>query len=406
MSADKFLSQRDLELLDDKDLLGGDASESDAGGAENKAAAGDKEPAGDKGAEQPVDKGAQGKDDKAAGKEGNDDLFDTGDDAGGDKKAAVKDDKKADIPADKSAADGDDKGKKDDKAAADTGGNWRAGIADKLLAKVKDTLSVSKYEKRHAQIIKQLERSKSIEDAAVSGILAQEKLRAGNKIPDDADEAAAWRKANDVPESPDKYEIPQIAGHKWTDADTPHLDNFKEFAHSKGLSQGLVNEIIDYYVKRDQGIATDYDANLKKVDKEDKEACHDAIRTEFGVPEFKSTVAVMKRLMEDDEVFGGQENAEILASARYFDKETGQWRRLLSRPSIARGFIGLATDRYGDGPAPSGDARSGGGADRLAEIDKIMQTDINRYYKEGLADEAMKIRQDQEQRAAKRAARR
>lgn len=391
--AEGQITQKDLDRAvdDNADKTAGD------GGADDKSPPADKTPA-DKGADQPADKGAQDKGDKPAAK--GDDLFDTGDDDAGDKKPAAKDDKKpgeGDKPAD-AVDDKAAKGDKDD-------GAWRVGVADRILAKAKDTLSQAKYEKRHAQIVKQLERSKSIEDAAVSGILAQEKLRAGNRIPDDADEAAAWRKANDVPDTADKYEVPQIDGHKWTEADEPHLQNFKEFAHSKGLSQGLVSEILDYYVKRDQSISTDYDVNLKKVDKADKEACHDAIRTEFGVPEFKPNMAIMKRLIEDEDVFGGEGNAEKLMSARYFDTETGQWRRLMSLPTIARGMIGLASDRYGDGPTPSGDGRVIGGADRLTEIDKIMQTDINRYYSEGLADEAMKIRKEQESRAAKRSKR-
>jgi hypothetical protein len=379
------ITQKDLELLDD--IV----------------------PAEDKPAEPAVDAAKPAEKESAKGGDG---LFDGLDDDDGDDKPKGK-------PADSEAADdkakpadGDDaKGKEDGKGEADKAADeaWRERVADKLLAGVKDKLSAAKFEKRREQLLTQFKRYKSPDDAIAAGVMAQEKLRSGEhkKLSEEAspEEAAAWRKENDIPEDPAKYDIPAIPGHTWKDADTPTLDGFKAAAHEANLPQSAVNRLTKWWVEQQQNSEAEYDSKLKALDRQDKEACHDALRTEFGISEFKPSLSVMKRFIEDEEVFG-EGMADILVGSRYFDEETGMWRRLTSHPSFARGLIGLATERYGDGAMVAGDGRPSVTANRLDEIEKIMKTDSDRYFREGLADEAMAIRQKQEEREAKRASRR
>lgn len=410
--SDQALTHNDLDLVDDiapADEKGGEAGK-DAGA--------------DKQAETDASKGSEKADDKGGS------LFDgLGDDDGADDKSRAKDDKKSDSAdgkdksADKKADESggkkaaDDKGdqgksaeeteeQKRERLAADAA--WRDRIADKILAPLKEKLTAKKFEQRREQLINQLKRSKSQDDAVVSGILAQEKLRAGEhkRAPTDAspEEVAAWRKENDVPESPDKYEIPIVAGHTWTDKDQPTIDSFRSFAHAQGIPQGLMKGLVDWQVKEQQRAAEQMNEDLRAADAEDRDTCYDQIRTEFGVREFKPHMAAMKRLMEDDEVFG-EGMAEKIMAARYFDEESGLWRRLTSVPGIARGFIGLALDRYGEGAMPAADGRTNNGQNRLDEIKKIMATDVDRYWREGLADEAMKLEMEAERRANKRASR-
>lgn len=396
---DQVLSQKDLELIDDKPATD-DAGDKGAKDVAEKAP---------DGADKAADKGG----DKAPAKSGN--LFDglDDDDAPDDKGEKADPAKKADDATSDKSADGkpadekpDDAGEKD-KKEADTA--WRERAMEKILAPLKDKLSVKKFEQRRDQVLKQLGRFKSVEDAIASGMLAQEKLRSGDhkRPPEDGDaEAVAkWRKENDIPEGPEKYDIPAVAGHTWTDQDQPLLDSFRVVAHEANLTQAMVNRLVDWQIKDQQRVAEEMDRKLKEADAEDKDACYDAIRTEFGVSEFKPNMAVMKRLIEDDEVFGGEGNAARIMSARYYDEETGTWRRLTSVPEIARGLIGLGLERYGDGAMPAGDGRQNAGQSRLDEINKIMATDIDRYYREGLADEALAIQQKVEARANRRAGR-
>lgn len=405
---DKTLNHNDLALVDE---LTDDAADKGAPAAD---AAGDKST---EGADKSADQGAE----KPSGKSGG--LFDFDDDDDGDK-PADKGEKKADKPAAKDKAADEkpdasaDKKPADEKAGEETeeqkrerlaaDAAWRDRIADKILGPLKEKLTAKKFEQRREQLINQLKRSKSMDDAVVSGILAQEKLRAGDhkRPPTDGapEEVAAWRKDNEIPETADKYDIPAIAGHTWTDKDQPLIDGFKPVAHDLSLSQSQVNKLVEWQVKEQQRAAEQMNEDLRKADAEDREACYDQIRTEFGVREFKPHMAAMKRLMEDDEVFG-EGMAEKIMAARYFDEESGVWRRLTSVPAVARGFIGLALDRYGEGAMPAGDGRTNNGQNRLDEIKKIMATDVDRYWREGLADEAMKIEMEAERRANKRASR-
>jgi hypothetical protein len=403
MSLDQAVKEPDAEAKPDV------ADQPDPAGGESGKAPGSADASAEKGAE----KGAE----KPAAKSGN--LFDGLDDEDGegDAKAAGQDgadkgnakDKKADQPGDEKAPDAkaeETDEQKRERLAADAA--WRDRVAEKLLAPLKDKLSAKKFEQRREQIINQLKRSKSIDDAIVSGILAQEKLRAGEhkRPPEDAsaEEQAAWRKENDVPEAPEKYDIPAIPGHTWTEKDQPAIDAFRQAAHSENLTQRQVNALVDWHVKDQQRIADEMDAQLKRADIQDREECYDQIRTEFGVREFKPHMAAMKRLIEDDEVFG-EGNAERIMSARFFDEDSGTWRRLTSIPGVARGLIGIALDRYGDVPMPSGDGSQKAGKTRLEEIQAIMNSDMDRYFREGLADEAMKIQQDIERKAARRSGR-
>ncbi len=387
---DTQITQKDLELLD-TELPADDAAGKDAAPDAAKEAAVEKEAPKSDG----LFDGIDDDDGKGADKGKRADAKDATDKA---KPAEGADDKGA-------AEDKDGEGKKD--AAAEDAG-WRERATDKILAPLKDKLSQAKFEKRREQLLTQFKRYKTADDAVIAGVMAQEKLRSGEhrKLADGAtpEEAAAWRKENDIPEDAAKYDIPAIPGHSWKDADEPMLSGFKAAAHEANLPQSAVNRLAKWYVEQQQNSEAEYDSKLKAIDREDKEACHDAIRTEFGVAEFKPSMKVMQRLLEDEEVFGGDASAKILSS-RYFDEESGMWRRLTSLPEIARGLIALATDRYGDGAMASGDGRPSVSANRLDEIDKIMNADYDRYVREGLADEAMAIRRKQQEKADKRASR-
>lgn len=377
-------TQKDLDLLDE--VL-------DKGGKDA-----DPDPAKDASAEKESAKG--------------DGLFDGLDDDDGKADDKVKGKDAAESEGDKGKSDeaADDKGKSDDKPedkAADEA--WRDRVADKILGPLKDKLSAKKFEQRRESLMGQLKRLKTPEDAAASWVMLNEKVRSGEhrKLADEAtpEEAAAWRKENNIPEAPEKYDIPAIPGHTWKEADNPTLDAFKKVAHAQNVPQSTVNEFVKWHVEQQQQSEAEYDAKLKQLDREDKEACHDALRAEFGISEFKPSMTVMKRLLEDDDLFG-EDGAAKFISSRYFDENLNMWRRTTSDPVIARGLIALALERYGEGAMVSGDGRPSVSANRLDEIDKIMKVDFDRYIREGLADEALAIRQKQEERENKRSSRR
>jgi hypothetical protein len=358
--------------------------------------------------------------DEAADKAAVTDDKQTSETPAGDKSAdkSVADDAgddEGDADADKGEKAGEDKtadsGEKDaavvaaEAAAAEKEAAWRSRVVERLLAPLADKLSAAKLEKRRTQLTEQVKRYKSVEEAVIAGLNAQEKIRSGDhlKAPDGSEEeVAAWRKSVGIPSSADDIKIPNVPGKEWGDADQPALDGFRDIAYKAQLNQDQINELVRFQVQETQRIEAEYEANLKKADKADREACQDALRTEYGIAEFKPNMAIMNRLFDDSELFGDAK-AEIM-SARYFNVETGTWHRLTSLPSVARAFIALATDRYGEGAMPAGDGRTTT-TNRLAEIEKVMKTDYDRYVREGMADEAMKIHQAAEDRAQKRSKR-
>jgi hypothetical protein len=391
---DGSMTQKDLDLIAD-DL----ADDGGTGAATDKGA--------DAGADKSADKGAdkQAADKAATDNKTGDSVLDGLDDDAGDADAGKDKATKEKTPDAKAGEEGkapsEDAAKDDAAQKADAA--WRSRLTERLLEPLKDKLSAAKFEKRRGQIADQLKRYKSMDEAIISGMMAQEKLRSGEhrKAPEGGseEEVTAWRKENGIPESAEAIAIPKVAGKEWTEADQPMIDSFRTSAFEAGINQEQVNRLVRWHVEQTQAIEAEYEAKLKKADKQDKEACHDMLRTEFGVAEFKPNMSVMKRLIEDDEVFGPAQ-AEFV-SARYLDAETGTWRRLTSHPTIARALIGLATDRYGEGAMPSGDGRTTT-VNRVAELEKLRDTNFDEYVRSGGADELMKISQAEEARAAKR----
>ena len=82
------------------------------------------------------------------------------------------------------------------------------------------------------------------------------------------------------------------------------------------------------------------------------------------------------------------------------------WRRLTSLPEIARGLIGLATERYGEGAMASSDGRPSVAANRVKELEAMRGSNYDEFVRSGGADELLNIMRKQEERENKRASRR
>ena len=96
------------------------------------------------------------------------------------------------------------------------------------------------------KLLKQLSRYGSLDEAVKAGVEAQKKLagtRSVAKPGKDATDAekAAYREANGIPESADKYDLQLPAGLVIGDADKPFLDAFLKTAHDNNLTPEQVN---------------------------------------------------------------------------------------------------------------------------------------------------------------------
>ena len=316
---------------------------------------------------------------------------DGGDDASGEAKDEAKGEK------DKA---GEQK-PKDAKPEVDDG--WREDFAQKLLDKLKGKIPDNKLDARRAGILNQLKRYKSPFDYMVSGFAAQERIRSGelrSKRPDDAsdEEVAEWRKENGIPEKAADYDIPKIPGHKWTDADKPYIEDFKEIAHKGDYTQDQVNLATEWYANLIQKQTEGYVAKIQETDEQDSSSLNDQLRGEWG-GEYKTNKELLKRLLGDRDVMP-EETAKAILSARAMGPN-GESRRLMNDYHFIEMLRQFSIDSYGDGGFVRGDAKT---AHRsvIEEGEAIMNTDRDRYFREGWDQKVLDARQAEEEAGSRR----
>jgi len=88
-----------------------------------------------------------------------------------------------------------------------------------------------------------------------------------------------------------------------------------------------------------------------------------------------------------------------ILSARFLGDD-GKWHRLINDAGYAEYIGDQAHAHYGEGAMLTGDGRAAIN-NRKAEIEKIMSTDINKYYQDGLDVELRQLN-EKEERARRR----
>ena len=282
-------------------------------------------------------------------------------------------------------------------------GNWREEFADSILARMKDKIPEDKIASRRTAILNQLGRYKTQADYMTAGFAAQERIRSGelrSKLGDDAsdEEKAEWRKENGLPAKAEEYDFPKIAGHKWTEADKPLIDEFKKVAFSRDMTQEQLNGAAEWYAATVVQQQQEYQEHIAQVDSEDGENMRSQMRAELGV-DYKPTAALLRRGLEDRSLLS-EDATTALVSGRYTDKD-GVSRRLINNPDILHLLTSHFRDVYGDASLVRGDGTPTSQS-VIDEGEKIMNTDIDRYYREGWADKVLAARQEEEKAATRR----
>jgi hypothetical protein len=401
---EKTFTKEDLDLVKDDTADGSDAGSSDetSDDVSDKSADGTAE-----------ETSADGSDESTAGDDAADDKAQSQDDKGTsllddiDDDGEVIDRDKKDETADKKDDDkSDDDEKKDEKSEKDDDkSDWRKNLVDYVLKGKENELTASKLTKRRDALTKELSRFKSQEEFMRAGIAAREKIRSGeykrSKLSEDAteEEVAAWRRDNNIPPVAKDYDIPKVPGHQWDDVDVPFIDSFKDAAYKANYSQDQMNAAAEWYAKTLANQQAEYAETITVQDQTDKESLRDELRARLGPPEFKSSLILMDRLLKDDDVIPGH-MAKALMNARYTDDE-GRSRRLINNGEMVNFLMDFARDTYGDAVIVSGDGRVSGN-DRKKEIEKIMETDIKEYYRQGLDKEYLEITEREEKRGRRR----
>lgn len=237
--------------------------------------------------------GAQGTGDSTSQNQGGDKQGDQGtggtQDKGtetqtGDQGAGGKDTSKSgsDTTVKTGAADGTKSGDKtDDKPAV---GIWPADWRQQLAGDDKAFLA-------------QLERYAAPGDLAKK-IREQDKLISSGQIKQplakDAtpEQVAAWRKENNIPEAPEKYDLSLPKGLVIGEADKPIVDNMVKAMHGGNLTQDQVSGVLAAYYEQEK----QFTANQEKEAAENKQRNEDKLRGEWG-GEYRGEVNRIENLL-------------------------------------------------------------------------------------------------------------
>lgn len=187
-----------------------------------------------------------------------------------------------------------------------------------------------------------------------------------------AAEADAAARAEFVPDEPSGYEIPQIEGYTWTDADQAAAEPFLEAFHAQGLSQAAADALLETYGQRIVEIR-------QQVDQSDassaKAAKVELARTWGGQEAVSENIETIKEFLADESRIPG-DVATMIAEAR---APNGQ--RLLNTPAFVELLYQAASRQTSQ---PSQAPRAGyvprpGYANERAEIMDLMTSDIDQY---------------------------
>ena len=300
-------------------------------------------------------------------------------DAGSDKtvekpvEKAVETDKAAAVVAEKPVV--DEKAKEGEAAAGDD----KAVVAD-------DWREVAAN--GDAKLLKLLERFQS--PAAMARSLAEkEALIRSSKfvkpMPDAKDEKAMaeWRADQGIPADPTGYKLPEAIQKRLVDEDKPILSAFTEYAHSKNARPDVVEIASEWYVDMQEKAAE----AQSQSDKAAKEAAEDELRREMSHADYKPAITLANRWLETVPGVG----------SNWSELRLSDGRLLGSVPEFIKFAADMGRERFGDVVFASGDSERKFTA-RKEEIEKIRNSDFDRYENEGLDKEYREILEKELQR--------
>lgn len=264
------------------------------------------------------------------------------------------DDEPAAAPAAKTGDDeGSAEGEGDKKpAGADWPDDWR-----------------TKFAAGDEKLAKRLERFASPQNIIKSWLAAEQKIRSGDykkTLGEDAtpEEVAAWREDNGIPDSPDKYELPQIP---LGEADKPLVGSFLAKLHSVNTPAPIAKAAIEWYGEFQQ---QQIEARAE-ADREAATQLDDKYRAEWG-GDYKANMNILRRALKDPDIMPGG-----LGSAMV-DARMADGTLLRHHPAFFAAFAQLARQQYGEAallPADTIAAING----REEELVRMMKTDYNTY---------------------------
>lgn len=183
------------------------------------------------------------------------------------------------------------------------------------------------------------------------------------------EQLADYRKANGIPETPDKYEVKLANGLTLAEQDRPVLDAFKKDMHDLNAPPAIVNAAVNRFMEMQTAQAA---AQLEKFSN-DKTNTEQTLQKEWG-GEYKKNINIVTSGIQT--FFGSQADAVMNAIG-------GDGRPLMSNPDVLKAFNMLARQANPAAglelPAGMNSAKSVDG--RITELRKMMGQDGSDYWR-------------------------
>lgn len=230
-----------------------------------------------------------------------------------------------------------------------------------------------RYANGDKEVLKRLERF-SDEDAFFKSYRTlEDKFRSGEYKPATPfpekgtdEQKAEWRKAQGVPDAPDKYDVAVGDGFVWGEADKPLLSNFTAWAHANNYSQAEVTKNLRWYNQMQQ----EWVRAQQEADGVFFKDSEDTLRAEWG-PEYRTNINIMENWLNNEP----SEIREVMLAAR-----TPDGRKLAAHPAIVKWMA-----QTGKALSPEATLLPEGGADaksvdtQIEDIKKIARETPDKY---------------------------
>lgn len=224
------------------------------------------------------------------------------------------------------------------------------------------------------KLLARLQRYGSVKDVANALVAAQNRISSGElksalKANATAEEAAAWRLENGIPESPDKYDLTMQGGIVFGEEDKPFIESFTKAAHAANFHPEQVKAALAWYHQdRESQIEV-----MAAKDAQQRDAARDELIAEWGVNDFKRNSNQIMSLL-DTAPTGVK---DFILTARGPDDQA-----LFNNPNVLRFFDSLARQINPVATVVPGHTGNIGAAigDEIASLEKMMGNRRSDYW--------------------------
>lgn len=252
--------------------------------------------------------------------------------------------------------------------------NWRGQIANELAGDNKEL--IPKFQK-------QLEQHLTPVSVFKSNVELRKKMDSGElkkPLPDNPtpEDIAAYRKANGIPETPDKYDIK--AEGRW--ADESNKESFNEllkFGHDNHMPAKAVKAVADYLEKGYQK-ALD---TLAERDEKERQDTEKTLRDEWG-QDYKINENIVANLLAGEEKGFGED---------LFEARLADGSKLSNDPAFRKFLARIARENNPVGAImPSGTTDAKSIEDEIKTLAALQGTDEKKFWSQEVQNRLIELR--------------